>query len=171
MPPRCSICAHSDREAIDRALVDGGTLRAIARQFRVGRDAIRRHRHNGHVSTSLAKAHEVAEVAKADDLLARVGELESRALRILDRAERAGELRTALQAIRELRSMVELLFDTERRRNADESISGESLMIMMAGVADVIRRHVPDRDVRARMADEIRLLTEPGVTEKEDGDV
>jgi len=169
MPPKCSICTHACREAIDRALVDGGTLRAIARQFRVGRDAVCRHRRNGHVSASLARAYEITQVANADDLIARMGELETRALRILDHAERAGELRTALQAIRELRSMIALLFDTERRRKADEGISGEELTLMVGGLIDIIRRHVPDRETRARISDEIRRLTESGITEEDGG--
>jgi len=48
-------------------------------------------------------------VASADNLLADVRELQARALAILDVAERAGELRTALAAIREARGNLELL--------------------------------------------------------------
>ena len=50
-----------------------------------------------------------AEMAEADDLLDQVGDLQRRALAILDRAEEAGELRTALSAIREARGNLELL--------------------------------------------------------------
>ena len=169
MPPRCSICGHPEREGIDRALIEEVSFRNIAGRFGVSCTAVHRHRKNGHVSASLARAHEITEMANADDLLARMGELETRALRILDRAERAGELRTALQAIRELRSMIALLFDTERRRKTDEGISGEELTLMVAGLIDILRRHIPSVEVRAKIADEIRLLTEIGVTEEEDG--
>ncbi len=164
MPPKCSICTHADREAIDRALVDGGTLRAIARQFRVGRDAVRRHRRNGHVIESMAKAGEAADAARGDDLLARVRDLEDRALRILDRAEQAGELRTALHAIREVRSTIQLLADTERRRIADENgaISIEDLMFMVRSIIDIINRHIASREKRAAIAAEIRLIPKPG---------
>jgi len=50
--------------------------------------------------------------------------------------------------------------------SARHLFSGERLMVMMAGVADVIRRHVPDRETRARIADEIRHLTETGIRGK-----
>ena len=49
------------------------------------------------------------EVAQADDLLAQVRDLQAKALGILNKAEEAGELRTALSAIREARGNLELL--------------------------------------------------------------
>jgi transposase-like protein len=44
MPQTCTICAHADRTGIERALARGATLRDIARQYGVGKDAIARHR-------------------------------------------------------------------------------------------------------------------------------
>ncbi len=49
------------------------------------------------------------ELEEADDLLGRVRGLQSRTLGILDKAEAAGDLRTALGAVREARGNVELL--------------------------------------------------------------
>ncbi len=46
MPRGCSVCAHPERRAIDAALARVGgaqSFRAIARQFGLGRDALRRH--------------------------------------------------------------------------------------------------------------------------------
>jgi hypothetical protein len=43
--PRCTVCLHSQRRAIDELLAGGAaSLRAIGRQFGVGRDALARHR-------------------------------------------------------------------------------------------------------------------------------
>ena len=164
MPPRCSICDHPERQAIDRALVDGATLRAIARQFLVGRDAVRRHRKNGHVIESMVKASEAADAARGDDLLTRVRDLEGRALRILDRAEREGKLRTALYAIREARTTIQLLAATERQRIADENgaISIDDLMFMVRSIIDIVHRHIPSREKRKAIAAEIRLIPKPG---------
>ena len=53
--------------------------------------------------------HNTLRDATADDLLAQVRSLQGRALAILDRAEKAGDLRTALGAIREARGNLELL--------------------------------------------------------------
>jgi hypothetical protein len=55
------------------------------------------------------QAQDAAEMAHADDLLTQVRALQTRTETILSRAERKGELRTALAAIREARSNLELL--------------------------------------------------------------
>jgi hypothetical protein len=54
-------------------------------------------------------AEKAGEVAEAGDLLEGVRDLQRRAYAILDRAEEAGELRTALSAVREARGNLELL--------------------------------------------------------------
>jgi hypothetical protein len=105
----CQVCAHDERDAIDRTLVDGQTDTAIAASFRrLSADAVRRHRLS-HLPKRLAKAHAVAEVAHADALLEQVRALHRRALTILDHSEDAGDLRTALGGIREARGCLELL--------------------------------------------------------------
>ena len=109
MPRECTVCAHPNRAEIDEALIAGVSSAEIAGRYRtIGERAIRRHRTN-HVPETLAKAHEAEEVARADSLLEQVRELQERALEILDKAEEAGELRTALGAIREARGNLELL--------------------------------------------------------------
>ncbi len=163
MSPRCSICDHRQRGEIDRALVEGGSVRDVARRFGIGRNAVHRHRKGGHIAEALAKASEAADVARGDDLLTRVRGLEGRALRILDRAERAGDLRVALRAIAEARSTIKLLADAERKRLMDDeqTIGIEELMALMAAITDVILRHVADPKTRRAIADEVRCLT-PG---------
>jgi hypothetical protein len=109
MPRSCTVCTHPERAEIDEALVAGVSSAEIAGRYRtIGERAIRRHRTN-HVPETLAKAHEAEEVARADTLLEQVRDLQERALDILDKAEEAGELRTALGAIREARGNLELL--------------------------------------------------------------
>ena len=108
MPRRCSICAHPDALAIDEALVGGDSAREVAQRFAVSKDAIHRHRRNGHIVEAIQHAADVADVAHGDAILNRVRDLERRALAILDTAERAGSLGVALVAIREARSTIEL---------------------------------------------------------------
>ena len=69
---------------------------------------MRRHKAN-HLPAKLAMAQAAEEVAEADTLLDQVKGLQSRAYSILGRAEEAGELKTALSAIREARGNLELL--------------------------------------------------------------
>ena len=108
MPRRCTVCQHEKRHAIDKALVAGETFRRIAADFDVTEQAVRRHK-SAHLPAALTKAQEAAEVAHADDVLAQVQNLRDRALGVLDKAERADDLRAAVSAIREARGCVELL--------------------------------------------------------------
>ncbi len=108
MARTCTICEHPEREAIDRALVGETSNLSISAQFGVSESAARRHKGN-HLPAKLAKAHEAEEVAHADNLLGQVRALQSKTLSILLRAEGAGDLRTALSAVREARGNVELL--------------------------------------------------------------
>ena len=62
-----------------------------------------------HLPAHLLKAREVEEVARADDLLEQVRNLQAHALHILECAEQAGDLRNALAAISQARDNLELL--------------------------------------------------------------
>jgi len=108
VPRACTVCTHPDLEAINRALVEGTPNRRIASQHDVTERAVRNHKAN-HLPETLAKAQEAEEVAQADDLLGQVQDLQARTLAILEAAEGSREHRTALAAIREARSNLELL--------------------------------------------------------------
>lgn len=108
MPRTCTVCAHPEREAIDRALVAKTPNRRIASQHDVTERAVRNHKAN-HLPAALAKSQEAREVAEADDLLAGVRDLQARTLAILEAAEGSSQHRTALSAIREARSNLELM--------------------------------------------------------------
>jgi hypothetical protein len=112
MPRPCSICKHPDRDAIDRRLVNGDPLPEITALFRVSDDALTRHKAK-HIPPALAKASEAAEVAQADTLLREVKALRAKAYSLLLQAEHAGDLRTALQGVREARGCLELLAKLE----------------------------------------------------------
>lgn len=108
MPRSCTVCAHPKREEIDWALVGGASNRSAASLYDVSEAAVRRHKGN-HLPAKLVMAQAAEEVAQADTLLDQVKVLQGRAYAILDKAEEAGELKTALSAIREARGNLELL--------------------------------------------------------------
>jgi hypothetical protein len=62
-----------------------------------------------HLPAKLVMAQAAEEVAQADDLLDQVRDLQARTLAILEAAETTRQHRTALSAIREARSNLELL--------------------------------------------------------------
>jgi hypothetical protein len=108
MPRRCSVCDHTQRYGIDEALVTGAAYRSVAKRFGLSESSVYRHK-TEHLPAQMLKAREVEEVAQADDLLEQVRDLQSHALDILERAEKAGDLRTALAAISQARGNLELL--------------------------------------------------------------
>ena len=82
--------------------------RSVASLYDVSEAAVRRHKSN-HLPAKLVMAANAEEVAEADNLLEQVRDLQARTLAILEAAEHTHQHRTALSAIREARSNVELL--------------------------------------------------------------
>jgi hypothetical protein len=87
--------------------VGGVAFPALVAEYRAFEDSLSRHKAD-HLPTKLVMAQAVEEVAQADTLLEQVRDPQQRALDLLDKAEEAGELRTALGAIREARDNLEL---------------------------------------------------------------
>jgi hypothetical protein len=126
VPRRCSICYHGDRETIDELLLAKTSQVLIAEQFKVSPDAVFNH-NKQHLHLPMARAAEKAlaarprpararleraqnaiELARGTDLLGEMGKLVHDATRIKQRAEEKLDLRTALQAVRELCRLIEL---------------------------------------------------------------
>ena len=108
MPRVCSICVHPEREAINKALVDGMVYRTIAQRFAASPDAVLRHK-TEHLPAIMVKSKEAQEEALADDLFAQLKQLRNKAISILLKAESAGDLQTSLLGIRESRACIVLL--------------------------------------------------------------
>src|SRR5215217_3354841 len=138
MPRRCTVCDHPERHRIDEALVTGAQYRSVARRFRLSDSAVYRHK-TEHLPAHLLKAREVEEVARADDLLEQVRNLQAHALHILECAEQAGDLRNALAAISQARDNLELLGklagELDERAVTNVLISSEWLQLRAVIVA------------------------------------
>lgn len=109
----CTVCIHPDKEKINEALVRGESSRTISSRFStadvtLGRMSIYRHR-LAHLPHQMTMAKKADDASSADDLLAKIEELETDARSIKEQAESTGDLRMALQAVRELTRMVELM--------------------------------------------------------------
>ena len=115
MATSCRVCRHRKRAAIERELLKGATLRDVAERFGLSYSSVHRHRKNGHISATLARATDELETFEARGLAAELTDLKNRARGILDRAEAADDLRSALGAIRELRGLLERVAKIEGR--------------------------------------------------------
>lgn len=114
MAGKCRVCDHSDRAAIDKAIVTrSASLRTIADRYGVSKTALIRHR-DSHIP-KLVQAAESARATQAVSsgaaLIDELDRLLKKALAILEAAEKAGELKVALQAIREARETIKACAD------------------------------------------------------------
>ena len=109
MPRRCTICDHPERVEIDAAVVAEEGYRDIARQWRVSKDAVARHKAD-HLPAHLSKAKHATETTQADSLLGQLLSLNRHTLAILKEArdgeEKDSEL--ALKAIARAEKQIEL---------------------------------------------------------------
>ncbi len=128
----CSICNHPDRTAIDKALVTrSASMRDIAGQYGVSRSALSRHKSN-HLPrlVEAAKASEAAQaVTSGAALIDELDRLLNRALAILEAAEGSGQLKVALQAIREARECIKTCADLAVTAELEERVEELEVLI------------------------------------------
>jgi hypothetical protein len=105
VPRVCRACHDAKVDEINSAIAEGRSFRNTAERFGLSLAGLVRHRQ--HVAGALAKTRETREVLSAERLVERLAALEREARSILTRAKRAGEHRTALVAVRELREQIE----------------------------------------------------------------
>ena len=126
MASQCQICISKHCEEINRALLAGESNRSIASKYGFDHNAVQRHRK--HIPAVLAKAKEVMEITKSDDLLEQTRDLLNQAQSITDEARKAGDLRTAVSGIGQIKNILELLMkvNLEMARMAEAKGTGES---------------------------------------------
>jgi hypothetical protein len=149
MPRRCSICDSVKVDEINWMLVEGRTAyRRIASLCDVSEAAVRRHAAR-HLPAVLAEAIEAERAADGDDLLKQLQNLQGRAVAILERAEREGDHRVALGAIREARGCLELLGrlagELQERQSVNVLVNPQWVEIRCA-IIQALEPHVEARD-------------------------
>jgi hypothetical protein len=112
----CKICRHASRAEIDKAILEGGSVRDIARRFALTKDSLHRHKQN-HLSDQLAKT----QATRRQTVVAQVHDVKDRVLRLLDLAEQKGNPGAFLAAARELRGFADLILGLEERAQGLQS--------------------------------------------------
>ena len=110
MPRICTVCASTQREEINAALIStGSSFRDLATRYLVSTSALQRHK-AGHLPATLLKAVAVAEVVEAGTLLERLKALNRETAAILQEARAAGskDNELALKAIARVEKQLEL---------------------------------------------------------------
>src|SRR6516164_5344178 len=152
MPRICSICTHPQRERIDKALLAGQPLREITGRVPIRKSAL--HRHKRHLQTTLTQAKTAEEALRGDSLLEDLQSLAAEANRLKQKAERSGDLRTAMAGLRELARLIEI-----RARVVGELRDREiNLNVLNVSVDDstarriaetYLARHEPTHEIQA----------------------
>lgn len=106
MSARSTVEEHQERAEIEVMLARGVPVRKIAEDFGLTKSAV--HRHKARMVEQMAAAP-TAKDTNADELLGKLRILQGEAEAILGKARKAGDHRNALAAIKESRSIVELL--------------------------------------------------------------
>lgn len=98
--------AHRKREEIEAAIARGVPVRAIGDEYGLAKSSVQRHKER--MVARMAGAPSAKDTT-AEDLLEQLRGLQGEAEGILARAKRDGNHRDALGAIKESRSLIELL--------------------------------------------------------------
>lgn len=91
MPTPCKTCHHPARDAIDRALVEGGEVSTLAKAHGLTRTSVRHHAEH-HLPEMLARSEAVREGLQATIAAAEAARTETRAIDLMSRLERQCEL-------------------------------------------------------------------------------
>jgi hypothetical protein len=135
----CSLCSRTDRAAIDEAIAAGrDSLAQLASRFESTKATI--DRHSKHLAGKIAAAKAVTHTA----LLAEGATLAEKLLwiireadRLKSAAEEAKDYRTALQGLREIVRVLELVADVER---AGREASSGDIRTMLTSLTPEERR-------------------------------
>ena len=152
MPQVCTICSHEDRREIDRALVGGTAKRRIAADFSVSESALWRH-FREHLPELLSRAYEAEQTAEADKLLTDIRKIQARTLLMLQEAEKSGDLRTALAAVREARNNIALLAELRGqldRRPVINLVLSPAWLELRALIVGTLEPHTEAREAVVR---------------------
>lgn len=104
---RCTVCQHESINEINEKLVSGVASRPLASEYNLNYKAVQNHK-NQHLPKTMVKAQELQEENTADKLLARVEELYSKALLLIEKADSDQKWQAATGAIKEARACLEL---------------------------------------------------------------
>jgi len=129
----CVICDSPKRSEIDQARIGGASIRQLARQY--GRSTNTIQRHIEHIHDAARRAQDVAEARDAAHGASTLDELEDLCAigrRLLDKAEKKKDYRTAIAGLRELVRLAEVkarVTGDDPSTNAGQ-IAGETLARM-----------------------------------------
>jgi hypothetical protein len=108
--PACGICNSNHREQIERELAAGGSTRKIGARYGFSKDAVSRHERN-----CMKRTPSEPEVNASSESLGRLHKLYVRVEKLLGKAEKRGDHKTAAAMLGQLDDMGRRLALAEKR--------------------------------------------------------
>ncbi|MEO6027096.1 MAG: hypothetical protein ABIR79_09555 [Candidatus Binatia bacterium] len=121
----------------------------MAATYSVSPSALQRHK-SQHIPETLARASAARDTTRSNSLLDHVRQLQARSSAILERAESAGDLRTALAALRELRGILQLLAQHALKSGATVELAVVEAYVQK--IFDLLYEFVPENRIAAAIA-------------------
>lgn len=158
MASQCACCNHPEVDAIDAAIVAGDSLYKIANRFGMSHMSVKRHK-AGHLSPAIVAAKVEREQADLATARAELEDLIASARAILDGALADGRPTIALQAVVQLRPLVETLGKVTGEWAPDPLVSINLLALPEAQTAiQIVFAELHDQPlIRERIAERLRL--------------
>lgn len=157
MSNRCKVCNHVQRIEIDQALVAGESLRSVAKRFGIHYSSLSRHK--SHISEQLSKNFALREfqgLQHGQSVLQQIESLQEKALDLLTQAENAGDIKTAIQAVRETRGCIELI------AKAIGQFTPEKILIQVEPVLNtlvmILKEEIQDDQTIKRVAERLKTI-------------
>lgn len=157
MPRACTVCSSPSRASVDEDLVTKrGSIRGVARRYGLSPDAVERHA-KAHLPRALAASEKVREEVRAEDLTAKAQRLEEDARRLLARAEKEGDLRCAVAAVKAALDVVTLLHrvSEDQRAAVRDVLRSPSWLRFKSAILVALAPHP------AALADVVRAMGDP----------
>jgi hypothetical protein len=153
----CTVCSHPERAEIDAAAIAGASYRTVAHRFHVTRYALMRHKAD-HVLPELVKAKQAEDVSRATDLLEMATTRDKLALALLAAAQRTGDLKTAVSALRVSLTSLELLARLRGELNEQTTVNVLILPEYMAARSALVAALAPFPDARRAVVDALAAI-------------
>ena len=155
LAPPCSICMHDQKAALDRAIVEGQSIRALAPKYGVHRDSLARHSKN-HISPALVKVVQARQERGQEKLLDRVERVVAKVELLLESAEQTKQITQALAAVRELKGLYELV----GRLTGELKPEGPAVTVNILQTPEVLRVIAAVRHVLADQPERLAAFSE-----------
>ncbi len=147
----CTICHHTERVAIEAALIRGESYRHIASHYGAGYKSVERHA-TSHIQQAVKQAQEAKEEAQALDVVKQLKVINSVTLAVLQEARARREHMTTLYAIdrvmKQLELQAKLLGDLDEKVQVNITMTAEWQAIRGA----IVQSLVPFPDARVAVA-------------------